>query len=169
MTWTYSGDPASSAKDQVRWIIGDTIGGPPNGPVNTALQFASDEEINFALSIQPVPTYAAAAVAQAVADKFAMLVDQDIGQTSLALSQRWEHWNAMADRLRKGGAGDIPGGDGTGERTAVMFVGGLDRAGNDAIRRDNTVEQSSFRVGQDDKPGVPNSNTASPNEWDLGG
>jgi hypothetical protein len=41
MTWTYSGNPQSSTKDTVRYLIGDTVEASP---------MLQDEEIYFALS-----------------------------------------------------------------------------------------------------------------------
>ena len=38
MTWSYSGDPASSDRDAIRFYIGDT---------DTTLQLLQDEDIDF--------------------------------------------------------------------------------------------------------------------------
>ena len=53
MSWTYSGDPATSDKDAVRFLTGDTDAGD---------QLASDEEIAYALSQRPDVRLAAAVV-----------------------------------------------------------------------------------------------------------
>ena len=66
MTWTYSGDPAFSDKDEVRYLIGDTTSSEP---------FVQDEEIAYALgkwkdrlgSVIGV----AAVVAETLANRFA--------------------------------------------------------------------------------------------------
>lgn len=155
MTWSYGGDPAANAKDRVRFIVGDTT---------STFPLVSDEEINAVLADQAVPTYAAAAICEALAAKFSVQVDRSIGSTSIGLSRRAQAFAEQAARLRAGGPGNIPGGDGTGERGAGMFVGGLEVAANDEARRDTSTEQASFHVGQDDRPGVPVNRRVS--DWD---
>lgn len=144
--WSYSGDPTTSAKDLVRFLIGDTISTRP---------LLKDAEILAVLSYQPSPAWAAAACADAIANLFSSKVDKAIGKTSIKLSQQAEAYRKMADRLRAGGPGNLPGGDGSGERVGGIFVGGVDVAENEAIREDDSIEQVSIRIGQDDNPGIP--------------
>lgn len=157
MTWSYS-PTLTTDKDRVRRMIGDVVGTP------TVFQLISDEEILAILVDQPVPTYAAAAICDSLAAQFSVQVDKSIGATSINLSRRAQAFAELAARLRAGGPGSMAGGDGTGERAGGMFVGGLDVSANDEARRDTSVEQSSFRVGQDDRPGVPTNRQVS--DWD---
>lgn len=159
MTWSYSGVPTSSPLDNVRFLVQD---------VNTSFQMFSNEEINAVLDDQPIPTYAAASLLEALSIRYALQVDKAIGQTRISLSRRSQAFAEAAARLRAGGPGNMPGGDGSGERAAVMFVGGLDVAGNEAIREDSSVEQSSFKVGQDDRPGIPLNRKTSDTSGDPG-
>lgn len=155
--WSYSGNPLSSSRDLVRFLIGDTLASRP---------LLKDLEIDAVLSFQPNPVWAAAACADAIANLFASKVDKAIGQTRISLSQQVKHYQQMADRFRAGGPGNLPGGDGSAERVGGIFVGGVDKDENQSIRDDASVEQPSFNVGQDDHPGNP-LNRPTRTEWDT--
>jgi hypothetical protein len=143
---TYSGDPASSTKDRVRFLVGDTV---------VTDEYLTDTEINAVVAGQPVPTWAAAACAEAIAAKLARKCDLTIGATSISLSQRAEAYRDLAARLRAGGGGLLPGGDGTGVPTAgAAFVGGLSRTERDSLAADSDLVPPSFGVGIDDHPSV---------------
>jgi len=131
----------------VRFLIGDTI---------STAQLMQNEEINAVLAYQPSPVYAAAACADALGARFSRDADLSIGATSVSASQRAAGFHRLADRLRAGGAGNLPGGDGTGVANVSMFVGGLSIAGNDALAEDDDTVKSQFAVGQDDNPSTPN-------------
>jgi hypothetical protein len=155
--WSYSGNPSTSSKDLVRWLIGDTIASRP---------LLLDAEINAALSFQPTPSFAATACADAIANKVASKVDKTIGKTSIKLSQMVDAYRQMADRLRAGGAGNLPGGDGSGVHLGGIFVGGASISEDEALRSDSDLNQSSFSIGQDDHPGVPQ-NTRQTDPWKI--
>lgn len=142
----------------MRFLIGDTV---------SAAQLVQDEEINAILGYQPSPAYAAAAICDSLGARFSVQVDKSIGDTSVSSSQRARAFAALADRLRAGGPGLLPGGDGTGERSADMFVGGLSIAGNTDLFSDTGNVQPAVRVGQDDIPGTPSNNQPTTNGfWD---
>lgn len=98
MPWTYSGDPASSAKDEVRFLVGDT---------NTADQLVQDEEINYVLLAHAdagsasINYRAAAEIAEAIAAKFARKADKAVGPLSIQAKQQHDHYVQLAGRLRK--------------------------------------------------------------------
>jgi hypothetical protein len=73
MTWSYSGDPATSPKDEVRYLSGDT---------DTTEQLVLDAEINYALSQWSDPTLAAALVLRSLAAKFSRYANEKIGDVS---------------------------------------------------------------------------------------
>ena len=141
--FTYSGAPSpSNPLSMVRFILPDTV---------EASALFTDTEINAALALQPTVTYAAAALADILAGRFASEVDTAIGQTRISLSQKSEQWAKRAIALRKGGAGDLPGGDGTGVKNAEMFVGGISVSEAENLNTgDSDRIQPSFRIGQDD-------------------
>jgi hypothetical protein len=79
MTWSYSiGDLASSAKDQLRLMIGDTVAASP--------QF-QDEELAWFLSQRGSIWGAASLACQTLATQYARSADSNAGDTSLKLSQ----------------------------------------------------------------------------------
>lgn len=142
MSWNYSASSTEN-KDRVRRAVGDT---------DKDDQLISDEEIEAVLVDQPVVNYAAAAVADLISAKFARRADKTIGKTSISASQVAKAYERIADRLRAGGAGTVPGGDGSGVPTAVMFVGGTTKSGNRLLADNPDTEQQSFARGQDDNP-----------------
>lgn len=153
--FSYSGDPdAGSRLDIVRLMIGDT---DPDDPL------LSDGEIGIALASSGVNTYAAAACADFIAAKFSRMATVKIGSTSINGAEKAKSYFALAKALRKGGPGDIPGGDGSGEPTLTMFAGGTSRSANAATREDPDRVQGSFAIGQDDFPG--SSNVDADDEW----
>lgn len=109
--WTYSGDPSSSDKDEVRFLVGDT---------DTADQLASDEEINYALATW-LPVYGtkfwvAAAVAEQIAGKFARETSYSADGVSINLGELQQKFNERAVQLRAahhsllvGGTPDVGG------------------------------------------------------------
>ena len=91
MTWTYSGDPADSARDAVRFLLGDT---------DTTNQRVTDEEIAYALTQTANDTYGAAAYcARALVGKYANMVDTDFESVGVKYSQLRENYSALAIRL----------------------------------------------------------------------
>lgn len=90
MTWTYSGDPAASDLDFVRFEVGD---------IETSEQLLQDEEINYCINSTSTAKAAAAKAARAIAARFARQVDESVGDMRLALSQRVKHYLALAKDL----------------------------------------------------------------------
>lgn len=96
MAWSYSGDPADSDKDQIRFLVGDT---------NIDDQLVTDEEIAFNLALFPStvgkPNYRAAAeTAEAIASEFARKADKSVGPLSIQAKQQRDHYIEMANRYR---------------------------------------------------------------------
>ena len=94
MAWTYSGDPAANAKDQVRFTIGDT---------DTTDQQLNDAEINWLVSSRGSARQAAPYAAEAIAAKLARESDssKSVGDMSLSrsLSARSQKYYDLAKRL----------------------------------------------------------------------
>ena len=86
-TASYSGDPDSSPKDAVRFLIYDT---------DTDSPLYSDAEIAGFLSMFGGPMYAAAAGARAQAAKFSGLATKRVGDLSISYGQVAANWRAMA-------------------------------------------------------------------------
>jgi hypothetical protein len=92
MSWTYSGNPGYSAKDQVRFLIGDTIQSDP---------ILQDGEVDWLLSqYNNVPINAAIRACEAIISKFSRLADESVGQVKISFSQRCEGYRKTQVMLR---------------------------------------------------------------------
>jgi hypothetical protein len=91
MTWLYSGDPANSTKDFIRFTIGDTIDADP---------LLTDEEIVAAVTYESTNLGAAARCCEAIATKYARLCDSKLGPQSKAYSQKYMHYSSEARKFR---------------------------------------------------------------------
>lgn len=97
MAWTYSGDPASSTRDAVRFLIGDT---------DSTDQLLQDAEITYVISESGGSVYQAAHdAAYAVASKFSrMATSKSVGDLSLSYSDRAKAFFDLANELLELGA-----------------------------------------------------------------
>lgn len=133
-TYTYSGNPASSPKDAVRFYVGD---------VDVARPLLSDEEYAFLLSgTNPADTATQAAVQalRILATKFAREADITVGDISKSFSQVSKAFAERADALEEQLALSY----------AIPYFGGTSRAAKDEL--DNNVDGVApmFRIGQFD-------------------
>jgi hypothetical protein len=120
--WTYSGDPASSDKDEVRFLSGDT---------STGNQLVTDSEIAWALTEESSNTYRAAAlVCESIASIKSQDADMSVGDLKISASQLSERFAAKAKDLRRRATA----------RGVSMYVGGR------TISRKDTVEADTDRV-----------------------
>lgn len=140
MAWTYSGNPATSDLDKVRFLVFDT---------DTNEQLINNEEIAWLLTEQTNVYMAAANAAEAIAAKFA----KDITRTAVGLSasvgNRAQFYLDLAEKLRL----QI----GTTNQHGEVFSGGLTISGKDALDADTNAVQPSFKIGQFDWNGGDNS------------
>jgi hypothetical protein len=95
VSFTYSGNPSDSDKDEVRFLIGDTDAARPE---------LKDAEVNYLLTIYPkqdgFPNYrAAAAAAQAVAAKHAKAMRKTVGSLSIDHGQKRTQYAELAEEL----------------------------------------------------------------------
>lgn len=132
MAASYSGNPAVSDKDAVRFWIEDT----------TAPFALTDEEIAYVLTIYPTPMAAAAACARALAAKYAKLVDKEVGDLKLKYSQRGAAYLALAERIeaQAGLVGLMP------------YAGGISIADMQAVDQNSDRPVPPIRIGQFDNP-----------------
>ena len=93
MTWTYTGDPANSNLDAVRFLVGDT---------DTADEQLQDEEINWLLSENATNIYSAAIqAAETIAAKYAREMNKRVGQLWIDAAEKFKHYNMLATNLRE--------------------------------------------------------------------
>ena len=121
MSWSYANSPATVPRDELRFLIGDTI--------KTA-QMISNEELDYALALHPKQTgkanYSAAALAaQTVASKFSAKRSKTVGSLSISYAEQITKYQEMANRLSKWAASGIDGkGGGRSLPTPVLLGGG---------------------------------------------
>jgi hypothetical protein len=134
MTWTYSGNPAASAVDAVRYLVGDTDAADP---------LATDEEIGFALAQNTALFFQAGMVARAIAARFTRRADTSSDGLSISLSQKASQYLTLAEKLESqaAGAGVMPYFGGTSyadkrntvantDRIPSAFASGMERNDN---------------------------------------
>jgi hypothetical protein len=100
LLFTYSGSPATSPRDAVRFEVGDTA---------PAWAF-SDAEVDYALAANPgAPLAAAADLADTLAMRYGKEYESETnGDQQVAKGKRWASMLALADRLRDRAAhGDV--------------------------------------------------------------
>ena len=130
MTWTYSGNPADSDRDKVRFLVFDT---------DTNEQLLSNEEIAWLLSEQPNVYLAAANAAEVIAAKFAKDITRSAVGLSATVGNRAQFYLNLANKLRDQ--------VGTTNNRAEVFAGGLSISGKDALDSDTDAVQPTFKSG----------------------
>lgn len=92
MSWNYSGDPADSAKDLTRFLIGDTDSTDP---------LLQDEEINWVLGQYNMSAInASIRCCEAIMSKFGRLADEAVGQVKISYSQKAKAYRQIAADLK---------------------------------------------------------------------
>jgi hypothetical protein len=134
MSWRYSGDPADSSGDMVRFLVGDT---------NTTDQQITDEEIAWLLTEESTVYLAAAAAARAIGAKYARQVDKAVGDLRLSASQRAAHYRDLAATLTR--RAQIAG--------AVPFAGGISAASKQTLNDDTDRVRPAFSRDMQSVPG----------------
>ena len=137
MTWTYSGNPATSDRDKVRFLVFDT---------DTNEQLINNEEIDWLLSEQSNIYLAAANAAEAIAAKFAKDITRNAVGLSATVGNRARFYLDLADKLRDQ--------VGTTNQRGDVFAGGLTISGKDALDNDSDAVQPAFKIGQFDWNGI---------------
>lgn len=120
-SWTYGGDPTSSPRDQIRFLVGDT---------DSTDQLITDQEISYMLSMHPNAYEAASHVCLAIAAKMARCMDKSVGSLSRSYSQKYEHYKELAADLKQQAAG---------QSSAIPWAAGWRRSDDDARLMDTDV------------------------------
>jgi len=90
-TATYSGNPGTSPKDLVRFLLHDT------DPANAKYR---DDEIFFWLTLEPNEYYAAADLAEIQAGAYASLMDKTVGPLSIRYGEMGQRYYQLSQSLR---------------------------------------------------------------------
>ncbi len=132
MSWTYSGDPAGSDLDAVRFEIGDTIDLDP---------LLQDNEILHALNLESTVLRAAVRCCEALARKFARQADSKLGPLDVKASQRALAYERLAQQLRSRIAS-----------SNAPYLGGLSKAEQQLDAQNTDLKKPAFRRGIMDNP-----------------
>lgn len=137
MTWTYSGDPASSARDAIRFLIGDT---------DTTDQLLSDEEIawiNLEQAGSSTSTsdlyYSAHYACHAIGAKLARQADKQIGDLSVKLSQKAAQYRLLANDLMA---------HANRQNAPIPYAGGISVSDKQIDLDNSDLDRTWFRSGQ---------------------
>jgi hypothetical protein len=138
MTWTYNGDPASSALSAIRFLVGDT---------DTNDQLVTDEEIAWLnTEAGDTPTSltalykASAAAARAIAAKFSRLADQSVGDLKVSMSQKAVGYATLGQSLDAQAAADAG--------VPIPFAGGISVADKTTREADTDRVEPFFITSQ---------------------
>lgn len=139
MTWTYSGNPADSSLDAVRFLIGDT---------DSEEELIQDEEINYLLEEEAGDVIEAAVRAcNTIAARFSRLADQTIGDYSAKYSQKAQNYRELALRIREEDTK-------SSVMKAVPFAGGISVSDKETTKEDSDRVKPAFEKGMMDYPGT---------------
>jgi hypothetical protein len=136
MSFSYSGNPGSSIRDEVRFLIQDT---------DSTCALLEDAEIDYVLDkwmpLYDSALYCAAVAAGTVARKWAKVVNVSVGGTSAQVGDLQQRYTEMAAQLKA-------------DYHAEGDVGGLVNLENilAGTEFDPTIEPLQFSIGLDDNP-----------------
>ncbi len=126
MSWSYSGDPGRSAKDQTRFLIGDT---------NECDQLLQDGEITWLLSqYNNTPMNAAIRACETIISKFSRMADEAVGQVKISFSQKAKSYSTTLTMLRNRLAME----------DAVPFAGGIYKNANQVNDQNTALIRPDF-------------------------
>lgn len=136
MSWTYDDSPATSPRDEVRLLVGDTNRDDPQ---------LSDGEIAYFLGrASNVAELAALLAMETLYLKYARLCDESVGPVSVSWSQRMANMAKAMDVLRTRLANIL----------AIPWAGGIYRADVIQNSQNSALVQPRFRRDVLGTPGV---------------
>ena len=138
MTWTYSGDPATNARDAIRFLSGDT---------DTNDQLINDEEIawtNNQVTGSDTATTALYEVSYrvmvAIASKFSRLADQSVGDLKVDMYQKATNAREQAKLLYAQASRE--------GNTPTPYAGGISVSDKEIDEDNSDIVQPYFSRGQ---------------------
>jgi len=149
MTWTYSGDPTSSTKDEVRFLVGDTDKDNP---------LVQDEEISYAIGAEASVLRAAVRVARGIAASFARTVEKQVGDLKIKAGDRYKNYLEILKTLEAEASISLPG--------AAPFAGGISHSQKETQTDDSDRVDPSFSKGMMDHSGDSAESVRSRDEYE---
>lgn len=124
MSFTWTGDPAASTLEAIRWEIDDID--------STKAKF-TDAEINYAYAEEGTVLSAAAHLCEQLATKYAAKASRKLGPLSIELSDLSKQYKDRAKQLRRR---DIV--------HAEPYAGGISKTQEEAFEDDSNLKQPVF-------------------------
>jgi len=139
MSWTYSGDPTTSAVDEVRFLIGDNQAGANPTLANEEITYNVGIAAGGAAPPSQGNFLAAAFCAEALMAKYAKFVDSKrVGDLSESFTNRMSRLQTLATSLRRRGTlASVP-----------MYVGGITLSDKENDDTDSDLQQPGVKVDQ---------------------
>lgn len=134
MSWTYTGEIVST-RDQVRFLIGDTIASDPQ---------LTDQEVEYLLTTYVTVGKAAIAACRTLAAKYARYSDKWVGDLKILASQRVKHYLDLAKELETSPVGAATSG------LCAPSAGGISVAAKQEQEADTDRVAPFFTRGRDD-------------------
>lgn len=132
MSWSYSGNPAASTLDKVRFLIGDT---------DTTDQQFSNEEINAILADNGDEPYATAIVLiEGLIARYSRYISKSVGDLSISYGDRVKQYQSLLAGLRRRATLQL----------CKPYAGGISIADKQIDQADSDVVQPYFKVGMHD-------------------
>jgi hypothetical protein len=131
VTYSYSGNPANSQQDELRFLVGDTL--------STDYQF-SDEELSYLISSHGNVARAAIEACDGLIAKYARLVTQSVGAISISYSDRMKHYQILLARLKR-------------NLCPIPYAGGISVDDMNGNNTDTDATQPAFSIGMHDRKG----------------
>lgn len=130
MAFTWTGNPAASTIEQIRWEINDTDSANPK---------FQDHEIQYAYDQEHTILKAAARLCEQLASKYADDVDRSLGPLRLSLGKKVDAYRQKARDLRRRAAA-----------YATPYAGGISKADELVFENDSDLNQPNFEIGMMD-------------------
>src|SRR6185369_1963440 len=138
MSWTYSGNPKTSSKDAVRFLIGDTK--------SDGEKLATDEEIDWALEQNSNIYAAAATVADNIATYFSTLADsEELGPIKVSYNNRVKMYSLRVKQLNM---------KASSKGYMEVYAGGIDVNDKESQASDSSLTGPNFTIGMNDLIGT---------------
>jgi hypothetical protein len=131
VTFSYSGNPANSDVDQLRFLMGDT---------NKDAPYFTDEEIAYLVATNGDILTAAMRGVEGIMAQLSGAVDESVGSVSIQFSKKNEGYQKLWDRLNVRLAME----------GAVPYAGGISRTDKKQVACDPDREPTQFTVRMHD-------------------
>jgi hypothetical protein len=137
--WSYTGNPDSSTRDKVRFLVGD---------IDSSDKLTSNEEIDSALAERGSTYGAASMVCRAIAARFARLVTKSVNEGGSTrtnnLSDLYKHYLELTAEFARSAASQA----GTG-----VYAGGISISDKQSAEDDTDRVVPAFHAEMLDSPG----------------